>query len=101
MAAELAAGSRGATASSDVFSFAVIATEALTGRRPFVGNVVDLAVAGAPLPTARSLAITCPALAPEVAALLDRGLLHEPSARPTAVELHTALVRSISAAHDA
>jgi serine/threonine-protein kinase len=69
------------TPRADVYSLAVIAFEALVGRRPFVGNVGDLLhrVATVPPPAPRSLN---PGLPEAMDVLFSRALAKEPARRP-------------------
>jgi serine/threonine-protein kinase len=87
MAAELVHGTKMATRSADVFSLAVITFELLTARRPFWESPVNAILEGHPLPMAIPFLEACPQLDPNVAALLDRAIRHDPGARPTAREL--------------
>jgi serine/threonine-protein kinase len=84
MAPELARGARSAEASSDVWSFGVIAHELLTGALPFATPPVLAALAGK---------VTEPARLPasDLSDTLDRCLSLDPKARPTAAELEGAL----------
>jgi serine/threonine protein kinase len=98
MAAELVAGSKSATRSSDVFSLGVIAFELATGRRAFKESPLHARMDGRDLPVADRFLAVCPSLDPAVAALLDRALGHDPAARPTARELADALARASAVA---
>ncbi|HEY8077490.1 MAG TPA: protein kinase, partial [Labilithrix sp.] len=91
MAQELAQGTKHATRASDVFALGIIAFELLTGRRPFADAPVASKLNGRPLPMAPRFAQVCPTLSPEIAALLDRTMSHDPRERPPARELANAL----------
>jgi serine/threonine protein kinase len=94
MAAELVAGSKSATRSSDVFSLGVIAFELVTGRRAFRESPLHARMGGRELPVAEGFLTVCPSLDPAVAALLDHAIGHDPAARPTAKELADAFARA-------
>jgi serine/threonine protein kinase len=97
MAAELTAGTKNARPSADVFSLGVIAFELLTHRRPFFLSPVQAAMDGKPLPVAPSFREAVPMLRPDIAALLDRAMSHDPHVRPTARELADALAAAYQA----
>jgi serine/threonine-protein kinase len=82
MAPELAAGAGAASPASDVFAFGVIAYELLSGRLPFARPLV-LAHTESRAPDL--------AVAPVIAGPISRCLALNPSARPSATELETAL----------
>lgn len=90
MAPELAAGSRSARPSADIFALGVVAYEILTGEMPYPVPVIWQKPAGdilALLPLReRNLG-----LAESVVTLLDRCLHRDPLYRPTAGELYAAL----------
>lgn len=91
MAQELTTGTKNATRASDVFSLGIIAFEVLTGRRPFPEAPVSAKLNGRPLPLPMLFRTACPTLPPDIAALLDRAMAHDPRTRPTATELASAL----------
>ncbi len=91
MAQELHVGTKHATRSSDVFSLGIIAFELLTGKRPFAEAPVTTRLAARMPPPAPGIRNYCPTLSPEIAALLDRAMSHDPRERPTATELAAAL----------
>jgi TonB family protein len=81
-----------ATPLSDLFSFAVVAYESLTGRKPFHGNgvsdvVTSVVKAEAPAPTALN-----PSLPPAHDEVFHRALAKDPAARyPSAAAFFSAL----------
>lgn len=91
MAQELHTGTKHATRSADVFSLGIIAFELLTGKRPFAEAPVTTRLADRMPPPAPPIKNYCPTLSPEIAALLDRAMSHDPRLRPTATELAAAL----------
>lgn len=89
MAPELARGARSAAASSDIWSFGVIAYEITTGRFPFATPAVLDALAGRTVtaPPMKEIAETDDALVALVMLCLDPN----PQARPTATEIEQRL----------
>jgi serine/threonine-protein kinase len=96
MAPEAARGARQASAASDMFSFGVIAFEALSRRLPFDAAQVKARLRGGSLPPTPSLAAENGAVDARVADLVERCLASEPAARPTAREVADGLRRSAS-----
>jgi hypothetical protein len=90
MAPELATGSKHARPPADVFSLGVMAHELLTGELPFARPPVMATSLGEEQPPACRLADR-PGLLAGLGATLDRCLLVDPAARPSAAELAAAL----------
>ncbi len=92
MAPELGRGAKSAGASSDLWSFGVIAYEILSGRFPFVTPPVIDAM------SARAIAAPPPfddgAVPAAIAAIVLRCLDVDPTARPTAADVANALAAS-------
>jgi serine/threonine protein kinase len=90
MAPEVFRGERSST-KSDVYSLGIMAFQLITGARPFTGETYE-EVQNAHLvkfaPSIRSLQRE---LDPEIAKLIDRSLAKEPSARPSARDIHEAV----------
>lgn len=93
MAPELAGGAKSALASSDLYSFGVIAYEVLTKKAPFVEPAATTGRSTPeridPLP----LHELVPALSRELADILQRCVADDPRSRPTAIEVCAAIAR--------
>ncbi len=83
----------GASRAADIFSFGVMAYEALSGDRPFATPLAVLAMAGVPLATPAPLASSVPRAIAEV---VMRCLAHTAGERPTIDEI----VEVFAHAHD-
>ncbi len=94
MAPELARGAKDARPSSDVYSFGLIAYEVLGGAPPFVEADVLERLRGRPGRTPSPLGELRKDVDARAAAVIDRCLAFEPSARPTAAEIAAALDES-------
>ncbi len=92
MAPELGAGSRAATAASDLFSFGLIAWELATGRLPFETPPVMSVARGEGPPPAPSLVGS--ALPGAVAAIVEACLRMDPTERPSARVVAEALSKA-------
>ncbi len=97
MAPELARGAQRAKPPSDVFGFGVLAWEVLTRHRPFTGPPIFFVLAGK---TLELPAEPLPAAGP-AAELIRAALEVEPSRRPTAEALATALRQAAAQARSA
>jgi serine/threonine-protein kinase len=86
------------TSSSEVFSLAVVAYEALTGRQPHRGDVAHV-LAAAAVGAHRSLR-SWPAVPPGVADVVERGLDPDPDARPADPATFAAALREQVAGHE-
>jgi|GEM_PF-4658642 len=91
MAPEQSSGSRSVGPSADVFAFAVMAHEMLTGTTPFRAPPVYDRLAGRSIDVPPALGLSCPDLPAELTGLLDRALREDPTARPSMIELTLAL----------
>jgi serine/threonine-protein kinase len=90
MSPEARAGAQHTSASSDLFSFGLVAYEMLCGQPAFQDLLaVTLAAVRPPTP----LVTRCPSLASDVATIVDACLKHDPRARPSAAEVHAVLAR--------
>lgn len=95
IAPEVVGGREQITAAADMFAFGVIAFEMLTGKRPFVEPPAVALLQNRPAARAPSILHTWPDAIPEVAALVDACLSHDPKQRPTAAEVASALTTLI------
>jgi serine/threonine-protein kinase len=93
MAPELAGGAKSAQASSDLYSFGVIAYEVLTKNAPFVEPSATTGPTKPeridPLP----LHELVPTLSRDLADVLQRCVAEDPKLRPTAIEVSAAIAR--------
>lgn len=91
MAPELARGAGYATPAADMFSFGLLAWELLTRGRPFLRAPAIAILQGEAMEKARSIREQWVEPLPELADLIDACLSMEPSARPSADTLRSAL----------
>ncbi len=75
----------------DIFSFGVLAFELLTGRAPYSEPLIMARIAKRLLPEPLDLGLLAPDVAPEIVKLLERCLMPDPAARPSADELQREL----------
>jgi hypothetical protein len=88
MPPEAARGGRALLAASDIFSFGIVAYEALCGRAPFEIPPVLLALAGQPIPKPAPLSGDVDAT---VCAMLEACLSSDAGARPSAARVYERL----------
>ena len=93
IAPELVDGPQALSPAADLFAFGVIAWELITGERPFERPAVYERMHGHPLATPAPLATRWAGATPAIAALIDRCLSLDPTARPTAAEAADVLDR--------
>jgi len=91
MAPELFGGARDASSAADVYSFAVMAYQLLTGQLPYREPPLLARMRGRPVPALRTLAELGAALPAEIVTALERGLAEDPEQRPSAAELERVL----------
>ncbi|BDP40308.1 serine/threonine protein kinase [Deinococcus aetherius] len=80
---------------SDVYSFGVLAYELLGGRRPFAGDSYEELMAAHLNRFAPPLLSLRPELPPAVARLGELALAKRPADRPTAADIHRALLAAL------
>lgn len=82
------------SAASDLYSFGVMAYEALAGKRPFLGESYEKLMVAHLSQFAPPLASQCPELPPALSKCLDQCLAKQPAARPSAEDVRRALTES-------
>jgi eukaryotic-like serine/threonine-protein kinase len=87
MAPEVFRGER-SSSKSDVYSLGIMAFQLITGARPFTGETYEEVQNAHLVKFAPSIRALQREIDPEIAKLIDRSLAKDPSARPSAREIH-------------
>jgi eukaryotic-like serine/threonine-protein kinase len=87
MAPEVFRGER-SSSKSDIYSLGIMAFQLVTGARPFTGETYEEVQNAHLVKFAPSIRALHREIDPEIAKLIDRSLAKDPSARPSAREIH-------------